>query len=82
MTLNAAQTRLYVAEDESDTVDVIDTNPNDSAKGTPSSKPSRSSLPRRWCPVPALAQLYGREHQQRDAHAGWDATLRDQWQSE
>jgi DNA-binding beta-propeller fold protein YncE len=30
MTLNAAQTRLYVAEDESDTVDVIDTNPNDS----------------------------------------------------
>jgi len=29
MTLNAAQTRLYVAEDESDTVDVIDTNPND-----------------------------------------------------
>ncbi len=32
MTLNAAQTRLYVAEDESDTVDVIDTNPNDSTK--------------------------------------------------
>jgi DNA-binding beta-propeller fold protein YncE len=32
MTLNAAQTRLYVAEDESDTVDVIDTNPNDAAK--------------------------------------------------
>ena len=31
MTLNAAQTRLYVAEDESDTVDVIDTNPNDSS---------------------------------------------------
>jgi DNA-binding beta-propeller fold protein YncE len=31
MTLNAAQTRLYVAEDESDTVDVIDTNPNDGA---------------------------------------------------
>jgi DNA-binding beta-propeller fold protein YncE len=30
MTLNAALTRLYVAEDESDTVDVIDTNPNDS----------------------------------------------------
>ncbi len=30
MTLNAAQTRLYVAEDESDTVDVIDTNPNGS----------------------------------------------------
>jgi DNA-binding beta-propeller fold protein YncE len=30
MTLNAAQTLLYVAEDESDTVDVIDTNPNDS----------------------------------------------------
>src|SRR5208282_2819006 len=30
MTLNTAQTRLYVAEDESDTVDVIDTNPNDS----------------------------------------------------
>ena len=29
LTLNAAQTRLYVAEDESDTVDVIDTNPND-----------------------------------------------------
>ncbi len=32
MTLNAAQTRLYVAEDESDTVDVIDTNPDDRAK--------------------------------------------------
>ena len=32
MTLNAAQTRLYVAEDESDTVDVIDSNPNDRAK--------------------------------------------------
>ncbi len=32
MTLNAAQTRLYVAEDESDTVDVIDTNPSDGAK--------------------------------------------------
>ena len=29
MALNLAQTRLYVAEDESDTVDVIDTNPND-----------------------------------------------------
>ena len=29
MTLNRAQTRLYVAEDQSDTVDVIDTNPND-----------------------------------------------------
>jgi DNA-binding beta-propeller fold protein YncE len=32
MTLNAAQTRLYVAEDETDTVDVIDTNPGDKAK--------------------------------------------------
>ena len=32
MTLNAAQTRLYVAEDESDTLDVIDTDPNDSSK--------------------------------------------------
>jgi DNA-binding beta-propeller fold protein YncE len=32
MTLNAAQTRLYVAEDESDTVDVIDTNPGDKGK--------------------------------------------------
>jgi DNA-binding beta-propeller fold protein YncE len=32
MTLNAAQTRLYVAEDESDTVDVIDTNPGDTGK--------------------------------------------------
>ena len=32
MTLNAADTRLYVAEDESDTVDVIDTNPNDRTK--------------------------------------------------
>jgi len=29
MALNTAQTRLYVAEDESDTVDVIDTNPSD-----------------------------------------------------
>jgi DNA-binding beta-propeller fold protein YncE len=34
MTLNAAQTRLYVAEDESDTVDVIDTNPNDTTMWT------------------------------------------------
>jgi DNA-binding beta-propeller fold protein YncE len=32
MTLNTAQTRLYVAEDESDTVDVIDTNPGDKTK--------------------------------------------------
>jgi len=32
MTLNAAQTRLYVAEDESDTVDVIDSNPGDKGK--------------------------------------------------
>ena len=32
MTLNAAQTRLYVAEDESDTVDVINTNPGDKGK--------------------------------------------------
>ena len=32
MTLNAAQTRLYVAEDETDTVDAIDTNPGDKAK--------------------------------------------------
>lgn len=32
MTLNAAQTRLYVAEDQSDTVDVIDINPNDGVK--------------------------------------------------
>ncbi|HEV2423308.1 MAG TPA: putative Ig domain-containing protein [Terriglobia bacterium] len=32
MTLNAAQTRLYVAEDESDTVDVVDTNPGDEGK--------------------------------------------------
>jgi len=31
MTLNTAQTRLYVAEDESDTVDVIDTDPNDAS---------------------------------------------------
>ena len=29
MTLNALQTRLYVAEDQTDTVDVIDINPND-----------------------------------------------------
>ncbi len=34
MTLNKAQTLLYVAEDESDTVDVIDLNPLD--KGSPS----------------------------------------------
>lgn len=32
VTLNAAQTRLYVAEDESDTVDVIDTDPNGGSK--------------------------------------------------
>ena len=32
MTLNQAQSRLYVAEDETDTVDVIDINPNDGAK--------------------------------------------------
>jgi len=32
VTLNAAQTRLYVAEDETDTVDVIDTNPGEKAK--------------------------------------------------
>jgi DNA-binding beta-propeller fold protein YncE len=29
MTLNRTQTRLYVAEDQSDSIDVIDTNPND-----------------------------------------------------
>jgi DNA-binding beta-propeller fold protein YncE len=32
MTLNAAQTRLYVAEDQSDSVDVIDINANDATK--------------------------------------------------
>ncbi|MGO8815964.1 MAG: putative Ig domain-containing protein [Terriglobia bacterium] len=32
MTLNPTATRLYVAEDESDTVDVIDTNPSDATK--------------------------------------------------
>jgi len=32
ITLNSAQTRLYVAEDETDTVDVIDINPNDGAQ--------------------------------------------------
>ena len=32
MTLNAARTRLYVAEDQSDTIDVIDINPNDGLK--------------------------------------------------
>ena len=32
MTLNKAQTRLYVAEDQSDTIDVIDINPNDGAR--------------------------------------------------
>ena len=32
MTLNRAQTRLYVAEDQSDTIDLIDINPNDGVK--------------------------------------------------
>jgi DNA-binding beta-propeller fold protein YncE len=32
MTLNRARTRLYVAEDQSDTVDVIDIDPNDGLK--------------------------------------------------
>ncbi len=32
MTLNKARTRLYVAEDQSDTIDVIDINPNDGVR--------------------------------------------------
>ena len=50
MTLNMAQSLLYVAEDQSDTVDVIDT---DEERGT--WKASRSSRP---CCLPSLAQYH------------------------
>ena len=74
MTLNAAQTLLYVAEDQSDTVDVIDTATNTILETIPVIAPaSRACL---------AGAVQGREPQQRDALAGREATLRDQWQSE
>ncbi len=83
MTLNGAQTRLYVAEDESDTVDVIDTNPNDGSRmwTRPRNHPGHRS------PVTSVfhflaGAVYRRQHQQRDAHSGRDATLCYQRQSQ
>ena len=63
MTLNVAQLLLYVAEDQSDTVDVIDTTKNVIVETIPVIAPA-SVLPE------ALAQYTGRKFQQRDALAG------------
>jgi YVTN family beta-propeller protein len=46
MTLNAAQTLLYVAADQSDTVDVIDTATNAILETIPVIVPLSSCLPR------------------------------------
>ena len=59
MTLNAAQTRLYVAEDESDTVDVIDTNPNDSSMWTVLETIPVIAPPSLLSAIPTLAQYTG-----------------------
>ena len=75
MTLNAAGTLLYVAEDESDTVDVIDLNPRD--VGVPSqNQPATVNTVIETIPVIAppsvfvgfaAGAVYRRQHQQRDA---------------
>ena len=62
MTLNAAQTRLYVAEDESDTVDVIDTNPNDSSLWNVLESIAVIAPPPLLATVPTLAAVYRRQH--------------------
>jgi hypothetical protein len=90
MTLNKARTLLYVAEDESDTVDVIDLNPQD--KGSPSqNQPATVNTVDRnhtghrssgRFSVFFADAIYRREYQQRDALAGREVSLRDQWQSE
>ena len=59
MTLNAAQTRLYVAEDESDTVDVIDTNPNDSSLWSVLESIAVIAPPGLLTSTPRLAQFTG-----------------------
>ncbi len=59
MTLNAAQTRLYVAEDESDTVDVIDTNPNDSSLWNVLESIGVIAPPPLLATVPTLAEFTG-----------------------
>jgi len=46
MTLNAAQTRLYVAEDQSDTVDVIDTATNTIVETIPVIAPASVVIPK------------------------------------
>ncbi len=63
MTLNAAQSLLYVVEDQSDTVDVIDTATNAILETIPVIAPA-SVLPS------CAGAIYGREPQQRDALAG------------
>ena len=63
MTLNAAQSLLYVVEDQSDTVDVIDTTKNVDRRN----HPGHRSRVRTACRAGAI---YGREPQQRDALAG------------
>ena len=73
MTLNAAQSLLYVVEDQSDTVDVIDTAKNTILETIPV---IASTVPTR------LGAIQGCEPEQRHALAGRDAALRDQRQPE
>ncbi len=48
MTLNAAQTLLYVADDQADTVDVIDTNTNKILESIAVVTPLSAALPSRF----------------------------------
>ena len=63
MTINAAQTLLYVVEDQSDTIDVIDTTKNTILETIPVIA-HPSVLPS------ALGAIFGRQPQQRDTLAG------------
>ena len=62
MTLNKAQSLLYVAEDQSDTVDVIDTAQNAVVESIPVIASAAAS--------PGCVAIQGRESQQRDAFPG------------
>jgi DNA-binding beta-propeller fold protein YncE len=90
MTLNKAQTLLYVAEDESDTVDVIDLNPADI--GNPSqNQPATVNTVIESIPVIAppagisvfsLTQYTGANTNSVTLSPDENASLRDQRQSE
>ena len=61
MTLNKAQSMLYVADDQSDTVDVIDTTKNAVVESYPGNRDAAAR---------ATGAIQGREPQQCDTLAG------------